>query len=40
MPFRWTVTWLSGVDTFELTDVRLNAPIDAAKFVKPAPPAP
>jgi hypothetical protein len=39
MPFRWTVTWLSGVDTFELTDVQLNAPIDAAKFARPAAPA-
>jgi photosynthetic reaction center cytochrome c subunit len=38
MPFRWTVTWLSGVDTFELTEVRPNVPIDAAKFAKPAPP--
>jgi len=40
LPFRWTVTWLSGVDTFELTDVRPNVSIDAAKFAKPkAPPA-
>ena len=40
LPFRWTVTWLAGVDTFELTEVRPNVPIDAAKFAKPAPPAP
>lgn len=40
LPFRWTVTWLSGVDTFELSEVRPNVPIDAAKFAKPAPPAP
>jgi hypothetical protein len=39
LPFRWTLTWLSGVDTFELTEVRPNIPIDAAKFAKPAPPA-
>jgi len=39
MPFRWTVTWLSGVDTFELTEVRPNVPIDTARFAKPAPPA-
>ena len=39
LPFRWTVTWLSGVDTFELTDVQPNVPIDAKKFAKPAPPA-
>jgi photosynthetic reaction center cytochrome c subunit len=39
LPFRWTVTWLSGVDTFELTEVQPNVPIDAKKFAKPAPPA-
>jgi photosynthetic reaction center cytochrome c subunit len=38
LPFRWTVTWLSGVDTFELTEVRPNVAIDAAKFAKPKPP--
>jgi hypothetical protein len=38
MPFRWTVAWLSGQDTVELTQVRVNVPIDAAKFAKPAPP--
>jgi photosynthetic reaction center cytochrome c subunit len=35
MPFRWTVTWLSGRSTIELTDVQPNVPIDAAKFAKP-----
>jgi hypothetical protein len=35
MPFRWTVTWLSGRSTIELTDVQTNVPIDAAKFAKP-----
>jgi photosynthetic reaction center cytochrome c subunit len=39
MPFRWTVTWLDGRSTFELSDVQPNVPIDAAKFAKPAPPA-
>jgi photosynthetic reaction center cytochrome c subunit len=38
LPFRWTVTWLSGVDSFELTDVQTNVPIDAKRFAKPAPP--
>jgi hypothetical protein len=38
LPFRWTVTWLSGVDSFELTEVRPNVAIDAAKFARPAPP--
>ena len=35
MPFRWTVTWLSGRSTIELTEVQPNARIDAAKFAKP-----
>jgi len=35
MPFRWTVTWLSGRSTIELTVVQPNIPIDAAKFAKP-----
>jgi len=35
MPFRWTVVWLDGQQTFELTDIRLNAPIDGAQFAKP-----
>ena len=39
LPFRWTVTWLSGVDTFELTEVQPNVAIDAKVFAKPAPPA-
>jgi photosynthetic reaction center cytochrome c subunit len=38
MPFRWKVTWLDGRSTFELSDVQLNVPIDAAKFARPAPP--
>jgi hypothetical protein len=40
MPFRWTVTSPDWRETFELSDVQPNAPIDAAKFAKPAPPAP
>jgi hypothetical protein len=41
MPFRWTVTWLDGRSTTELTDVRPNITIDTAKFAKPsAPPSP
>ncbi len=35
MPFRWTVTWLSGRSNIELTEVQPNVPIDAAKFAKP-----
>ena len=37
MPFRWTIIWLDGQDTVQLTEVRPNVPIDAAKFTKPAP---
>jgi photosynthetic reaction center cytochrome c subunit len=35
MPFKWTVVWLDGRETFELADVKLNVPIDATKFSKP-----
>ena len=35
MPFRWTVSWLNGRSTFELSDVQANLPIDAAKFARP-----
>jgi outer membrane lipoprotein-sorting protein len=38
VPFRWTVTWLDGRDTIELSEVRANVPIDAARFGRPAPP--
>lgn len=38
MPFRWTVTWLDGRDTIELTEIRLNAPVDAARFGRPPAP--
>jgi hypothetical protein len=40
VPHTFTMTWLDGRDTFELTQVRANAAIDAAKFVKPAPSTP
>jgi hypothetical protein len=36
MPYRWTFGWLGGRDTFELKEVRVNVPIDAAVFSKPA----
>jgi len=38
LPFKWTVTWLDGRDNIELTEVRANVPVDAARFAKPAPP--
>jgi outer membrane lipoprotein-sorting protein len=40
MPFKWTSTWTDGRTLFELKSVQLNAPIDAARFAKPAPPVP
>ena len=40
VPFRWTVTWTDGRSITELRQVQPNAPIDAAKFAKPAAPAP
>ncbi len=38
MPFRWTVTWLSGRSTVALSEVKPNVSIDPAKFVKPTAP--
>ncbi len=40
MPFRWTMTWLDGRENVELSQVQTNVAIEAAKFGKPAPPAP
>ena len=34
-PFKYTFSWLDGRDSFQLSDVKINAPIDAAKFGKP-----
>jgi hypothetical protein len=34
-PFRWTFAWLDGQDKFEFSDVKVNVPIDAAKFGEP-----
>jgi photosynthetic reaction center cytochrome c subunit len=38
MPFHWVLTWTGGRSTFDVTEVQPNAPIDAAKFAKPAAP--
>lgn len=40
IPFRWTSTWTNGQHTVRLTDVQPNAPIDAARFARPAPAPP
>jgi Photosynthetic reaction centre cytochrome C subunit len=34
-PFLYTYSWLDGKDSFKLNDVKVNVPIDAAKFAKP-----
>lgn len=36
-PFRWVKTWTNNRTVFTWKDVRLNAPVDAARFVRPAP---
>ena len=38
-PFQYTFSWLDGRQSFKLTDVKTNVPIDAAKFAKPVPTA-
>ena len=40
LPFRWTVTWTDGRSITELSQVQPNAAIPAARFAKPAAPAP
>ena len=40
MPFSWTLSWVSGQDVVELSEVQPNVPIDAARFARPAPSAP
>ena len=36
MPFRWTVTWTDNQAFIELSEVRPNVPVDAARFARPA----
>jgi photosynthetic reaction center cytochrome c subunit len=40
VPFHLKITWLDGQEDVTLTDVQVNVPVDAAKFSKPAAPAP
>ena len=35
-PFQYKFQWLDGRDTYKLTDVKVNVPIDDSKFGKPA----
>jgi photosynthetic reaction center cytochrome c subunit len=37
LPFHWTVTWVDGQSTTDLSNVQPNAAVAAAKFMKPAP---
>src|SRR5215471_3452754 len=39
-PFHWTVTWTDGQTSTELSEVQPNAPIDNARFARPAPAPP
>ena len=38
-PYRVTVTWLDGRATTVFTEIQPNAPVEAARFAKPAPAA-
>ena len=35
-PFKITFSWLDGRDVYQLSEVKVNVPIDAAKFTKPS----
>lgn len=35
-PFKITFSWLDGRDSYQLSEVKTNVPIDEARFVKPA----
>jgi hypothetical protein len=35
-PFKYSFAWLDGIDTFQLTEVKTNVPVDAARFGKPS----
>jgi hypothetical protein len=37
MPFRVVATWTDGQNTYAFSDVQPNAPIDSARFSRPAP---
>ncbi len=36
VPFQWTRTWTNNQVVIQLTEIRANAPIDAARFARPA----
>jgi outer membrane lipoprotein-sorting protein len=37
LPFTWTTTWTNGQATTELSELQVNAAIDASRFARPAP---
>ncbi|MBV8842278.1 MAG: photosynthetic reaction center cytochrome c subunit [Bryobacterales bacterium] len=37
LPFRITYAWLDGRDSISLSDIKINVPVDEAKFGRPAP---
>ena len=37
VPFHWVTTWTDGQGTTDLTEVRPNVTIEAARFARPAP---
>jgi len=40
VPFKWTETWTNNQATTQLSELRPNVPIDAARFARPAPAKP
>jgi hypothetical protein len=40
IPFKWAFAWVSGRDEIQLSEVKPNVAIDAARFAKPAPAVP
>jgi outer membrane lipoprotein-sorting protein len=39
IPFHFVVTWVDNQSTIQLSEVRPNVAVDAARFAKPNPPA-
>jgi hypothetical protein len=40
LPYTWVLTWTNGRGTYEMSSLQPNVAIDAARFARPAPPAP
>ncbi len=37
MPFKWTYSWISGREEYEIASYQPNATIDPSKFAEPRP---